>query len=1085
MKQVNQELRNISDRLELIHQNLSEDFERAVELIANCLNQDQVVQWANHGLVIAENTQQSSDAVIQYFTVSPSVVELMPFSYFMKWAECGVELSNTTPQLAASYFSSSPGTMGRLRSRHIETWKNLGNKLYKGTWKSTILACRFFELSPNLLMVLTIPELERFTGFIDGLASRSYDVASECLVLGNEIFPVVGEDKRSFIRLSQAVGDSSWRQVKGLFEAVVKAFPAVHVEQRSRLVRLIQTMHDSEVINLAEVITVCGQSLDKLPDEYHSTILGLAEELVIKVPIAVTDFFENSPWILDRVSINQLSQWFSQGIKILEDNKDGGLAYFKAESSKSLELIDSLSSSIEFSRIKDVMEMYCRALAGTDIKLSTSDELAEKNIGWVSNENPTTEGSTVYVPSQESRYLTKDENFLLYKVISTHQIAHIEFGSFRFKYDIPSTMFDDLRPSISLQVDSKLSSAQQHAGDEPKVWITDMQRFFDIFEQRHLALDIFTIVEDSRLDAVVADEYAGIKNGYLKIQKDSLVGRRDIKKLPVQEALVEFLVRISLGQRSLLEVPKKHKKEAMEIASLARKVSVSHAIVEDAAEATLRIYSIICSIDNNSLAEDEWDELEIPESEAEDIDVDEQQVLQDLLEKLEASTGNQDDYTPTQEVDYRGDFKPELTQMMTELRSQSKETGSGEDTGQLTQEMIEDMLKSSAELELDSEEADIEDASSRFADNMFKEAGVNSSQKPSETGQGSIAHIEESPNAINDDQPETFLYDEWDFRADDYKPNWCLVRQKTMPEGDPSYFVDTLNSYGPLATEIKRQFEMLLPEMFRKVRKLDDGEEIDIDDVIEAVVDIKTGASPSEKLYWKRNKVQRDVAVVFLLDTSASTAEAIEEAKSSSGEWDAPTDPVEYMVWLRTRRGQNLRNSYKRIIDVEKEAIVLLIHALEAIGDVYGIYGFSGYGRENVEFYTIKDINEKFSDRVQRRIDRVAPLHATRMGPAIRHATTKLDSHEARTKLLFLISDGRPQDRGYSREGVEKEYAVHDTRMALDEARDKNINAFCLTVDRSGHDYLKTMCADMGYEVLDDIHTLPNRLLYLYRRLTN
>ena len=209
--------------------------------------------------------------------------------------------------------------------------------------------------------------------------------------------------------------------------------------------------------------------------------------------------------------------------------------------------------------------------------------------------------------------------------------------------------------------------------------------------------------------------------------------------------------------------------------------------------------------------------------------------------------------------------------------NESKETGSGEDTGQLTQEMIEDMLKSSAELELDSAEADIEDVSSRFADNMFKEAGVNSSQKPSETGQGSIAHIEESPNAINDDHPETFLYDEWDFRADDYKPNWCLVRQKTMPEGDPSYFVDTLNSYGPLATEIKRQFEMLLPEMFRKVRKLDDGEEIDIDDVIEAVVDIKTGASPSEKLYWKRNKVQRDVAVVFLLDTSASKAEAIEE----------------------------------------------------------------------------------------------------------------------------------------------------------------------------------------------------------------
>ena len=122
--------------------------------------------------------------------------------------------------------------------------------------------------------------------------------------------------------------------------------------------------------------------------------------------------------------------------------------------------------------------------------------------------------------------------------------------------------------------------------------------------------------------------------------------------------------------------------------------------------------------------------------------------------------------------------------------------------------------------------------------------------------------------------------------------------------------------------------------------------------------------------------------------------------------------------------------NYKRIIDVEKESVVLLINALEAIGDIYGIYGFSGYGRENVEFYTVKDINEQLTDKVKSRIDKISPLHATRMGPAIRHATTKLEEQESKTKLLFLISDGRPQDRGYSREGVEKEYAVNDTKMA-------------------------------------------------------
>jgi nitric oxide reductase activation protein len=392
-------------------------------------------------------------------------------------------------------------------------------------------------------------------------------------------------------------------------------------------------------------------------------------------------------------------------------------------------------------------------------------------------------------------------------------------------------------------------------------------------------------------------------------------------------------------------------------------------------------------------------------------------------------------------------------------------------------------LENSAELDLQATEGEIQESSGMFADNIMKEAGANMPQSPDDS-QGPFVHVDEEGGELEPAEPETFVYDEWDFRAEDYKPRWCVVRQKMMQEGDTAYFGATLNEYSTLVTRIRRQFEMMVPEMFRKERKLIDGEDIDIDDVIENMVDIKTGSSPDEKFYWRRNKVQRDVAVAFLLDTSASTAEAIDEGKNKQDDWDAPDDPVEYMVWLRTRRGEQMRRSYKRIIDMEKESMVLLINALEAIGDTYGIYGFSGYGRENVEFYTIKDLHENFSDKVKRRIDRIAPLHATRMGPAIRHAAYKLDKTDARTKILFLISDGRPQDRGYSREGVEKEYAVHDTKKALDEAKRQGINSFCLTVDKNGHDYLKTMCSDMGYEILDDINDLPERLLVLYRRLT-
>ena len=1084
-----QELDLIGERLEAARPGLSAEVLPAIEAVSVELQDEQILDWAERGAAMAEQSVRSWEAAARFFAVSPAVARMMPFNYFLKWADCGSDLCAESPTLAVSYFAASPGAMSRLRSRHIETWMNLGRGLYKGSWKSSTLSTKFFEASPNLLTALTVPELERFTSFLGALSNRSYDMAAECLAASQEIFPLLGEDKRTFIRLGTSLTESTWRQVKGLFESSARALPNIQADQRTRFIRLAQGLQDAGTVNLPVAISAAGQALGQVETEHHEPIIGMAEALMKRAPEAVPSFIDSCPRALERVSITQLTQWFDEGTAILDHNEDGGLAFFRIESSRSHETLEMLSSSVEFSRVRDVMEMYCRALAGTEIKLSTSDDLAEKNIGWVSDEAPTTEGSTVFLPAQEGRYGTKQENFALYKVISTHQTAHLEFGSFRFRYDLPSTLFDDLRPQLDPA--SKMAAA---AGESPQgegvgdgaqagAWVTDMQRFFDIFEERRLALDVFTIVEDGRLDAIVVAEYPGISVSYFAVQEGALESRPDIKSLPAREALVELLVRISLRQQEGLAVPKQYREVAHQVVALARRAAVPTATVEDAAESTLRIYAILSQIPNEEAAPDDWQDIELPDTEGADSGLDESQLVDQLMQDAESQEGEEEEYNPSQDVDYRGEFKPELAQMMTELRMQRQGDSADMDGEQITQEMLEEMLKSSAEVDLEAGEGGMEEATGAFADNMLKEAGLTLPQTP-EMGQGPLMHADEQGGSLDADEPQSFAYDEWDFRADDYKPNWCIVREKKMAEGDASYFGSTLHSYGPLADQIRRQFEMLVPEMFRKVRKLEDGEEIDIDDVIEAIVDRRTGAGPSEKLYWKRNKVQRDVAVVFLLDTSASTAEAIEDSKNVTDDWDAPSDPVEYMVWLRTRRGDGMRRSYKRIIDLEKEAIVLLIHALEAIGDVYGIYSFSGYGRENVEFYTIKDIDENFSDRVQRRIDRVAPLHATRMGPAIRHATMKLDQQDARTKLLFLISDGRPQDRGYSREGVEKEYAVHDTRMALDEARDKNISAFCLTVDKSGHDYLKTMCADMGYEVLDDIHSLPNRLLYLYRRLT-
>ena len=612
--------------------------------------------------------------------------------------------------------------------------------------------------------------------------------------------------------------------------------------------------------------------------------------------------------------------------------------------------------------------------------------------------------------------------------------------------------------------------------------LTDIGRFLHLFDNRRLAFDIFTVLEDCRLDYRIVVEYPGIRDASSRVQNESLATRPKIQELGLQEALVELLIHMSLEQFHDLPVPKEYEEAAIMLARILHQLRTSHATVEDTAEATLRAYEIISRIENETQPEEEWEQKDLEEPG--DFSEEEWQSLVDQLQagqEAAGESGEEDPYDSPEPVDYRGDFKPEMVQLLTKLQMDPDQQGDGEP---ISQEMLEQLLQESAELELDVEQGNIDSNMTMYAQNIMKEAGTPPPNAKPGQGYGPLLNNDDQGGELEPKEPRTFVYDEWDFRAGDYKPRWCIVKEKTVDEGDLNFYNDALRNYLTLSNHIKRQFELIMPENFKKIYRLIDGEDIDLNAALEAWADLKMNVPPDEKIYWHRNRARRDVAVVFLLDMSASTAEAIDEGRQVVDDRDAPDNPVEYMVWLRRRREGLVRRNYKRIIDLEKESTALLIQALEAIGDTYGIYGFSGYGRENVEFYVIKDIDESFGDKIKRRIDKVTPLHATRMGAAIRHAISKLENQDAATKILFLISDGRPQDRGYSREGVEKEYAVHDTHMALIEAKHKQITPFCLTVDKAGHDYLKSMCGDMGYEVLGDIWALPERLPMLYKKLT-
>lgn len=344
----------------------------------------------------------------------------------------------------------------------------------------------------------------------------------------------------------------------------------------------------------------------------------------------------------------------------------------------------------------------------------------------------------------------------------------------------------------------------------------------------------------------------------------------------------------------------------------------------------------------------------------------------------------------------------------------------------------------------------------------------------------------EGDGPLQRDEPFCYLYPEWDFRAGGFRERWCRVRERVMEEGTSDFYTETLGEYRWLVRQVRARFEHFLPELFRKVKRRYDGDDVDLDQLVDLVVDRQAGIPPSEKIYWRRERTQRDVAVALLLDMSATTNEYV-QLEAAEAVRPRMATAQSYSHYLRQiasgvdERGRPLR---KRTIDIERQATIVLIQALESIGDNYAVYAFSGSGRGNVEFRVIKDFTEWLSQRIARRIDGIAPAHATRMGAAIRHAVRKVERVEAQTRLLFLVSDGRPYDRDYGRDANDQEYAVRDTHEALREAVRRKVRPFCLTVDKDGADYMRTMCKDLPYEMVARVEDLPLRLLKAYPKIT-
>ena len=286
-------------------------------------------------------------------------------------------------------------------------------------------------------------------------------------------------------------------------------------------------------------------------------------------------------------------------------------------------------------------------------------------------------------------------------------------------------------------------------------------------------------------------------------------------------------------------------------------------------------------------------------------------------------------------------------------------------------------------------------------------------------------------------------YPEWDAALGAYRPNHCRVF------AGPASLLGEI--WEPDATtrrriqRVRRQFEALRPR-HEILRGQLDGTELDLEAVVRARTDLVASGTGSDRVYLAQRRQARDLSVMLLVDVSLSTDS-----------------------WVNNRR----------VLDMEKEALLVLAHGLDACGDDHAILTFTSRTRRYVTIQTVKDFEEPLSATVVRRIGALRPGFYTRMGTAVRHCTASLQTRPNRHRMLLLLTDGKPNDVDH----YEGRYGISDTRRAVQDARRNGIAVFCVAIDRKGQEYLPLLFGRGGYAVVSDPARLPAALPALYRHL--
>ncbi len=306
---------------------------------------------------------------------------------------------------------------------------------------------------------------------------------------------------------------------------------------------------------------------------------------------------------------------------------------------------------------------------------------------------------------------------------------------------------------------------------------------------------------------------------------------------------------------------------------------------------------------------------------------------------------------------------------------------------------------------------------------------------------------------------EPYHYDEWDYHVQLARPDWATVIERRQGIGDPNVMDEILTKHKPIASRIRHLIDALQPQGIVRRRGYEEGEELDLNAAVRAMIDIRRGIMPDPRINIRITRHVRDLSIVVLMDLSESTNEKIGGLQEGeSGFEETPS-----------------------ILDLTREATGLLAWAIDSIGDNFAVHGFASDGRHDVQYYRFKDFTEPYEDTAKARMAGMKGGLSTRMGAALRHAGWHLSNQPAQKRLVLLITDGEPADI----DERDPQYLRHDAKKAVEDLAMQGVYTYCLTLDPNADRYVARIFGENNYSIVDNVERLPERLPNVFAALTS